>query len=136
MLTLQSYIDHSSNKVDRDGFEQIFNTPDLDVQYETPLGSRQNLNAGVGYRLTEIDFTSTDNLAFSDRSDNLYSVFVQEEITLRPSTLWLTLGSKYEYNASSGSEWQPSAKVLWKPQPRRSLWGSIVRAVRIPNPLE
>jgi len=135
-LTLQSYIDHIGNKIDRDGYEQFFDTLDVELQYETPLGARQNLVVGAGYRYTEMDISSSDNLEFSDRSDSLYSAFVQDEINIVPSSLWLTLGTKYEHNAYSGSEWQPSAKLLWKPLPRHSLWASVARAVRTPTPLE
>ncbi len=135
-LTLQSYIDLSSYDMEKDRFKQVFNSFDLDLQYETPLGSRQNLVLGTGFRQTEIDFTSVEMLEFPDRNDSLYSAFLQDEITLFPDTLWLTLGSKYEHNEYSGSEWQPSAKLLWKPKPRHSLWGSVSRAVRTPTLLE
>ncbi|MGE4560167.1 MAG: TonB-dependent receptor plug domain-containing protein [Desulfobulbus sp.] len=135
-LTLQSYIDQSRYDVDGDSFEQDFNTLDVDLQYETPVGSRQHLSLGAGYRLTEIDFTSTPFIGFPDRDDCLYSAFVQDEINLLADTLWLTLGTKYEHNDYSGSELQPSAKLLWKPMPRHSLWASVARAVRTPTPLE
>jgi len=135
-LTLQSYIDLSSYDMEKDRFKQVFNSFDLDLQYETPLGSRQALVLGTGFHQTQIDFTSTEMLEFPDRDDSLYSAFVQDEITLLPDTLWLTLGSKYEHNEYSGSEWQPSAKLLWKPKARHSLWGSVSRAVRTPTLLE
>nr|WP_320011332.1 TonB-dependent receptor [uncultured Desulfobulbus sp.] len=90
----------------------------------------------LGFRQTEIDFTSDTILLFPDRSDQLYSAFVQDEINLIPNKLWLTLGSKYEHNDYTGSEWQPSAKLLWKLQPKHSLWVSVARAVRTPTILE
>jgi iron complex outermembrane receptor protein len=135
-LTLQSYVDQSRYDLDQDPFQQSFDTLDVDLQYETPMGSRHNLIVGTGYRLTEIDFTSNALIDLPDRNDSLYSGFVQDEINLLPNTLWLTLGTKYEDNEYSGSEWQPSAKLLWKPRPRHSLWASVARAVRTPTPLE
>lgn len=135
-LTLQSYIDQSRYEMDVDAFEQDFKTLDMDLQYETPLGSRQHLSLGAGHRLTAIDFTSTASIGFPDRNDRLYSAFAQDEINLLADTLWLTLGTKYEHNDYSGSELQPSAKLLWKPMPRHSLWASVARAVRTPTPME
>ncbi len=136
MLTLQGYVDLNSYDSERDSFRQEFKNLDFELQYETPLGSRQHLSLGAGYRQTAMDFTNDFILSFPDRTDNLYSAFVQDEINLLPHSLWLTLGSKYEHNDYSGSEWQPSAKLLWKPKPRHSLWASLARAVRTPTALE
>jgi len=135
-LTVQSYLDLSNYEAEKTPFEQEFKTLDLDLQYETLVGDQHNFVLGAGFRQTEIDFTSIDLLEFSDRDDSLYSAFIQDEINLVPNTLWLTLGSKYEHNDYTGSEWQPSGKLLWKPRPHHSLWASVARAVRTPTVLE
>lgn len=74
--------------------------------------------------------------ALPDRDDSVYSAFLQDEINLVTDRLWLTLGSKYEHNDYTGNEWQPSAKLLWKPVADHSLWGSAARAVRTPSIVE
>ena len=48
------------------------------------------------------------------RTDSLYSAFVQDEITLT-KTLSLTLGAKFEHNAYTGYENEPSAQLVWAP---------------------
>lgn len=135
-LTVQAYYDHNNFDMEDDSYRQQFETVDLDLQYETSVGKRQNLTTGAGFRSVQSDFDDNFILHFPDRNDALYSAFLQDEINLLPDLLWLTLGSKYEHNDYSGSEWQPSAKLLWKPKPRHSLWASAARAVRTPTPME
>lgn len=71
-----------------------------------------------------------------DSEDQLYSAFLQDEITLIPDNLWFTLGTKWEHNDYTGSEWQPSARILWKPAENHSVWTSVARAVRTPSMVE
>lgn len=56
--------------------------------------------------------------------------------TLIDDKLWFTLGMKWERNDSTGSEWQPSGRLLWKPMVNHSLWASVARAVRTPSIVE
>lgn len=133
-ITFKAYYDY--NKRSDAVFNLEFSTIDLDLQYETKLGRRQNLTMGTGYRSIQGDFDETFQVSLPDRSDNLYSAFLQDEISLVADRLWLTLGTKYEHNDYTGSEWQPSAKLLWKPGADHSLWGSIARAVRTPSIVE
>ena len=73
-----------------------YDTFDLDLQYETRLGQRQNLTMGTGYRSIQGDFDPTFQVALPDRNDTLYNAFLQDEINLVADTLWLTVGTKYE----------------------------------------
>ncbi|WP_043770162.1 TonB-dependent receptor plug domain-containing protein [Desulfobulbus propionicus] len=133
-LTFKAYYDF--NKRSDAVFNLAFDTIDLDLQYETALGGRQNLTMGAGYRSITGDFDETFQVYLPDRSDELHSAFLQDEINLVADRLWLTLGSKYEHNDYTGSEWQPSARILWKPADRHSLWTSVARAVRTPAIVE
>src|SRR6266516_5012056 len=49
------------------------------------------------------------------RHPQLFSAFVQDQITLVEDTLSLTLGSKFEHNDHTGFEVQPTARFLWTP---------------------
>jgi len=133
-LTFKAYYD--SHERDDAVFKLAFDTVDLDLQYETRLGQRHNLIMGAGYRSVKGDFVETFQVSMPDRTDDLYSAFLQDEISLLENSLWLTLGSKYEHNDYTGSEWQPSARLLWKPAERHSLWTSVARAVRTPSIVE
>jgi iron complex outermembrane receptor protein len=133
-LTFKAYYDYAerSDAI----FNLQFDTLDLDLQYETKIGQRQNLTIGAGYRSIQGDFDETYTVFLPDRDDDLYSAFLQDEINLVADRVWLTLGSKYEHNDYTGNEWQPSAKLLWKPADRHSLWTSAARAVRTPSIVE
>src|SRR6185503_2446712 len=83
--------------------------------------------------------TSVPTLVFdpADRTDNLASAFLQDEFTLVPERLRLTVGSKIEHNDYSGVEVQPSGRLLFTPpDPRHTVWASVARAVRTPSRIE
>jgi len=133
-LTVQAYLDDT--KRDELLFNWQYGTVDFDLQYETMLGQRQRLTLGGGYRSIESEISENFQIWAPDRHDALYSAFLQDEINLVRNSIWLTLGSKYEHNDYTGSEWQPSAKLLWKPGPDHSLWASASRAVVTPTVLQ
>ena len=133
-LTVQTYYDYS-DRAD-DFYQQTFNVYDLDLQYQMGVGKSNNLTMGTGFRQTQADFADTGQVYMTDRTDELYSSFLQDEITLLPDRLWFTMGSKWEYNDYTGSEWQPSARILWKPAVNHSLWTSVAMAVRTPSMVE
>lgn len=110
-------------------------TLDLDFQHNLRLNDQHYLIWGAGGRL---NFNNTQNsLEFSwypqHRMDEIYSLFVQDEITLVPNRWTLTLGGKLEHNPVTYFEWQPNARLSWTPDPHQFFWGSVSRAVRTPN---
>lgn len=76
--------------------------------------------------------TSGDDLG----KDVIVSGYIQDDITLVPDRLNLTLGAKLEYNDFTGFEFQPSARVFYRPAKSVGLWGSVSRAVRTPSRFE
>ena len=133
-LIVQAYYDY--NDRDDEFYRQTFNTIDLDVQYQTGLGERNALTMGTGYRRIDGDFEPTSQFQLEDSTDDLFNVFLQDEIKLIDDALWLTLGVKWEHNEYTEAEWQPSGRLLYKPADNHSIWGSIARAVRTPSILE
>lgn len=131
LLTFKAYYD--KNDREESYYEQTFTTIDLDLQYETSLGDRNSLTMGTGFRQVDGQFLQTFQVIVPDQTNDLYSAFLQDEIKLIDDRLWLTVGTKYEHNDFTGSEWQPSARLLWKPAMDHSLWTSIARAVRTPS---
>ena len=134
LLTCKSYFDNNHRQ--EPYYDLSFNTVDLDLQYETTVGSRHSLMMGSGFRQIDGTFVDTYQVTIPDQINNLYSAFLQDEIQLISQRLWLTLGSKYEHNDFTGSELQPSARLLWKPDQAHSLWTAIARAVRTPSLVE
>jgi iron complex outermembrane recepter protein len=134
LLSFSAYYDSNYRK--EAYFNQSFATVDMNLQYETRVGDRNSLTMGTGYRQVAGSFGTTYQVYIPDQTNHLYSLFLQDEIKLLPNELWLTLGTKYEHNDFTGSEWQPSARLLWKPADNHSLWTSVARAVRTPSMIE
>ncbi len=108
---------------------------EADLQHDFSPLSGHRLVWGLGYRYTH---TASDSTLYmrpspANRSESLFSAFVQDEISLITDQLSLTLGSKFEHNDASGFEVQPTARLLWTPSPNHSLWAAVSRAVRTPS---
>jgi iron complex outermembrane receptor protein len=86
--------------------------------------------------MDEIGSSDQIMLAPEERTIQLGSFLVQDEIILVPDQLRLTLGSKFEHNSFTGFEVQPSGRLLWTPHPRHAFWSSVSRAVRTPSRIE
>ena len=134
--SLQFYYDYY-NRDDVWGKEGR-NTLDLDFQHRFMLLDWHEIVWGFGYRYSHDDFKAGRLMSLTpdSRNDQLYSAFVQDEMTLIDNTLWLTLGSKFEHNDYSGFEAQPSAKIMWAPHLQHRLWAAVSRAVRTPSRAE
>ena len=61
---------------------------------------------------------------------------MQDDIELSGDQLHLILGSKLERNTYTGYEIQPSARLLWTPGQRHTVWAAASRAVRTPGRFE
>jgi iron complex outermembrane receptor protein len=67
------------------------------------------------------------------RNEKLYSLFLQDDITVVQDKLHLIIGSKFEHNVYTGFEVQPSGRLIWTPNERLSLWSAVSRAVHTPS---
>jgi len=134
--TIQAYYDYTNR--DETVMEQTHGTFDLDLNYQTRLGKRNNLVMGLGYRSVNGDFDNTFQASVipDHRSENLYSGFLQDEIMLVTDQLYLTLGTKWEHNDFTGNEIQPSGRLLWKMTDVQTVWGAVSRAARTPSEFE
>ena len=130
--TLQVYFDRVG-RLDQ-GSTDTLNTGDADFQYHFQVGSRHDVLAGAGYRLTDHNITPGYEISFGTgyRRDSLYSTFLQDQIQLTNS-LALTVGSKFEHNAYTGFEFEPSAQLVWTPSVRQTVWASAARSIRQPS---
>jgi iron complex outermembrane receptor protein len=115
------------------------NTFDVDFIHHLTLLPRQDFIWGVGARWSPSDFTQT--VATVDflphhQSDNIYSVFLQDQIAIFRDKLQLTIGSKFEHNIYTGWELQPSARLLWTPSSHQTVWAAVSRAVSTPSQVD
>lgn len=112
-------------------------TIDLDFQHRFQAGSRNQVIWGAGFRYTvdELANTTFISLTPDSRDDEIFSLFIQDEITILDE-LRLTIGTKIELNSYSGLEYQPSARLAWTPNERHTVWAAVSRAVRTPSRAE
>lgn len=129
-LSLQLYYDHSEHGILVS--PQIFNTVDVDFQHRFSPGTRQDIVWGLGYRHNQYGISNTPTLTFNTTSvtNEIYSAFLHDEISLVPSKVSLIIGSRFEQNDYSDFSVQPNGRLLWMLTPHNSLWGSVSRAVR------
>lgn len=133
---LKSYLDLSS----RPGtlISQNLTTFDVDFQHRLALGARHDFMWGGGYRIVDIGIEGSSTAWFvpTTRTTRLANVFIQDAITVVPSRVTLTLGSKLEHNSFTGLEVEPSARLLWAASPTQTVWTAVSRAVRTPGPAD
>jgi iron complex outermembrane recepter protein len=131
--TLQVYVD----RYQRLGGEldETCDTIDIDFHQNARVGSRQNIVWGAGYRYAADRTVGTIDQEFSpaDMDLHLFSAFIQDEITLRPDRLTLTMGSKVDHNQFTGFEFEPSVRMAFTPGTRQSFWAAVSESARTPS---
>ena len=128
-MSLQVYYD----RYDRhdEGVHEGLNTFDFDFQHHLRMGSRNDVVWGVGYRSTSDSHTAGYGKTYVplSQANNLFSVFVQDQIRLGES-LSLTLGTKLEHQPYTGFQLEPSARMVWTPTDRQTVWMSASQAIK------
>jgi iron complex outermembrane recepter protein len=138
-LTAQVYFDRTWRKDVPGSMKDELGTYDVDLQHHFMIGRSHNIVWGAGYRMMK-DKTQNGTLFVGfipkDRDMHLVSTFVQDEITVIPSTLKLTIGSKFQHNVFTGFEVQPSGRLAWMVTKHNTLWTAVSRAVRMPSRID
>jgi iron complex outermembrane receptor protein len=115
--------------------KEIENIRDIDVQYRSPIGDRQDVVVGGGYR-NAVDRNAEPQFAYSITPETTTAVvlnaFAQDEIDLR-NRLKLTLGAKLERDGLVGWNLQPTGRLMWAMTPSQRTWAAVSRAVRTPS---
>jgi iron complex outermembrane recepter protein len=137
--TFQTYYDRTERHFYYPDYALNRDLFDLDFQHRFPLGTRNEIIWGCGYRFTQDSFFESPASSFfitvdpPQRFDNYFSYFLQDQITLVPDRWFFTAGSKFEHNNYTSFEFQPTARLLWTPTERHSIWGAISRGVHVPT---
>lgn len=131
-FTLQAYFDHVGRE--EASLYEDRQTIDLELQHHIPWLAHHDVLWGIGYRLTRDETRGNElfRLSPSDRTVDLMSGFLQDEMSFFDDTFTVTIGSKFEHNDFSGFEYQPNIRMSWKPNSDHTIWGSVSRAVRTP----
>jgi len=120
-------------------FGENRDTFDVDFLHRLPATVHQQFTYGVGIRLSPSDVNvtiPTNTFDPLEKTESIYSAFLQEELHIVPDKLSLAIGSKLEHNNYTGFEYQPNARLLFTPTNKFSAWTSISRAVRTPDRLD
>jgi iron complex outermembrane receptor protein len=130
-FALQAYF-NQENRNEGQGLGR-FRTVDFDFQDRLHAGRWNDFTWGLGYRrMSDMIDGKIASFDPASRGDNLYSSFLQDDIAIVENRLTLTVGSKFQHNAYSGFEYQPSGRLLWAPNAQNSFWTAVSRAVRTP----
>jgi iron complex outermembrane recepter protein len=133
-LNAQVYYDHTDRRgaISDNLLEDKF---DVELRHRFPLPLGQDVQYGIGYRY----FPSTverrgDPRVYFDpetRYLNLFTLFIQDEISLWPERVKLVLGSRFEHYNLTGWEVLPNARLGWTINPRNMVWAAVSRAAVI-----
>nr|WP_294851618.1 TonB-dependent receptor [uncultured Sphingomonas sp.] len=107
---------------------------DASIEGRWKANASNEFNFGVAGRISSDKVGNTFSLSLPAQHnvDRWVTAYLQDEITLIPDQLKLTIGSKFEKNNFTGVEIQPSARVLYRASPAFAVWASVSRAVRTP----
>jgi iron complex outermembrane receptor protein len=136
-LRLQTYYDRTNWQAPH--FIEVRDTIDVDYVQSAPIFERHRLSWGAGLRWSPGRFTQTTaaiNFDPLERTARRTSAYLQDEVGIVGDKVTLTVGSKFEHDHYTGLELQPSARVLWRTSPTRTVWGAVTRAVRTPSRIE
>ena len=137
-LTVQTYFDRTHRNITGPDIVEKLTTYDIELQHHFAIRRRHKILWGAGYRQMHNETRDSAGQLFnpSVRSLQLFNGFIQDQISLVPRRLELTVGTKLLYNDYTEFEFQPSIRLAWLPSIRQTLWAAISRAVRTPSRLD
>lgn len=110
-------------------------TSQMDYDFQHQLTTSNHMFVwGLGYRFINDVVREHEAYIKTDgkKSFNLFSAFIQDEISLVDDHLAMTLGTKFEHNDFTGLEVQPSLRFIWRANNAHRVWAAVSRAVRTP----
>jgi iron complex outermembrane receptor protein len=105
------------------------------VQYRTRIGARHDFIAGIGYRSIHASLDGRLGVALvpTEITTGIFNVFGQDEISLVPHRLSLTVGAKVEHAGDVGFGVQPTGRLMWSVTRNQRVWAAVSRALRTPS---
>ncbi len=130
--SLQVYFDRTTRGDSTYGIRP--NTFDIDFQHHVATGTRQDIVWGLGYRLSANSTSPNLRISFTPlcRLTNLFSIYAQDEITILPDRLRLSVGARLEHNGYTGFDLEPSARLAWSLNSKNMVWSAVSGATRTP----
>ncbi|MDB5255549.1 MAG: TonB-dependent receptor [Chitinophagaceae bacterium] len=138
-LTLQGYFDRTWRRDVPSTIKDQLETYDIDLQHRFALGKHHRIIWGAGYRFMQ-DKTENSTIYVglipANRDMNLYSGFLQYELSVFRNRIKFTIGGKVQDYTFSGSSFLPSARLAWTPNERHTLWTACSYAIRAPSRID
>jgi iron complex outermembrane receptor protein len=133
--SLQVYYDELDRlqAVDEGVSRRLF---DAEFSNQRQISTAHDLVWGLTFRRAENRYPRSPLLVIAPSDQQTYGGYVQDELTLVPQRLKLTLGAKLEHNPRTGTEFQPSVRGIWTDAAGWSLWAAASQARRIPSARE
>ncbi|MBX7137866.1 MAG: TonB-dependent receptor plug domain-containing protein [Oligoflexia bacterium] len=106
----------------------------LEIQHHYRAGGIHDLVYGAGYRAfaNSAEGSVGHEVDPSGRTTDLYTGFLQDEITVVPERFKLIVGSKFEHNDHTGMEIMPTIRGLYTPNRSTTFWTAASRAIASP----
>ena len=132
-LQVQSFVDVAARQEPLGDYHR--RSFDVDTQYHTALGVRQDMVVGAGYRFIHEGLAGHTGLSMTpaEGDASLLTAFAQDEIQLFQDRLAVTLGAQVQYDSLVGAGLQPTARLIWKARPHQRVWAAVSRALRTPS---
>ena len=135
-FTLQAYWDHIHRS--ESGLDGNTDQIDLDFSDHFDLTPRNAIIWGAGVRRLSDRVTGSTDLFISPERvrDVWYGTFIEDDLAVVPDRLNVSIGAKFEHNADSGFQFQPSIRAIWHSPGGWSVWAAVSRATRTPSRFE
>lgn len=108
----------------------------LDFQFSAPRIGRHLLAMGAGYRNLRDDLGGLESIGVNYRparaTQDLWSVYLQDEVHFLEDDLRITVGAKLEGFKYASDALQPTLRGIWHIHERHALWAAVSTAVRTP----
>lgn len=133
-IQIQVYYDRTNRY--EPNFDDIRNTVDIDFLQRFHWGSRHHFSWGLGADAShgyQPDVISGLYFSPSTRTDQIYSAFLQDDISLVPNRLTLEVGTKILKTNYTDVLAEPSGRLLLTPTSTQTLWLAVTRALRTPS---
>jgi iron complex outermembrane recepter protein len=136
-IQVQVYYDRTNRY--EPNFAERRNTFDVDFLQRLKLPWRQQVTWGLGARFSladDIEVVSGLTFLPAKRTDQLDTGFLQDEIGLVDQRLSLIIGTKLLHTNFFGFGFEPSARLLWTPDQKQTIWAAYTHALRTPSDAE
>lgn len=134
---IQTYYDHYTYS-QLPQLSDTRDTWDIDLQYQFSPADCHDFIVGANYRRSQDDIPGSFSESFIPERflTQWAGVFAQDTVMLVEDRWYFTLGCRLEYNTFGKFQPEPTARLLFLPSERQSIWIAVSRAARNPTRAE